>query len=150
MSGIRLHPTKGVNPHLGVCPRCGGDNGEIALVGANDGIYVCHRCKQRHVGRPKECAQCGHWDFTKTGELGENERIPTGLCKSCETEVAEHKKVVASGGVYFKCSDCGVSGAIRPNAFTEAVRKQAGVATPAPVGVEFSKADCPACGPNKV
>ena len=54
MSGIRLHPTKGLNPVMGKCFWCGGDSGEILLLGIKGGDNP-----PRHmVANYDPCAQC--------------------------------------------------------------------------------------------
>lgn len=40
---ISLHPEHGVNPSLGVCFWCGGDDGTILLLGRNKGKEAPHR-----------------------------------------------------------------------------------------------------------
>lgn len=155
MSGsIRLHSKLGVNPKLTYCPRCKGESNELVLVGADDGKYKCRSCGLHIYGYGKgKCPKCdaGH-TLERIGTVEEHERLPaTRPCDGCRAELDEHGKVVAEGGVYFKCKDCNATGAIRASApLAGAVREKAGVAAPAPCGVEFSKADCPACGPNNV
>ena len=45
--------------------------------------------------------------------------------------------VVMSGGIYFKCSECGTSGVITNSEFTQDFKHKAGVSAYAPLGVEF-------------
>ncbi len=40
---ITLHPEHGVNPSLGVCFWCGGDDGTVLLLGLNKGKEAAHR-----------------------------------------------------------------------------------------------------------
>jgi len=83
--------------------------------------------------------------------LDDYEKIPMGLCDKCEANDVAMKKVVEEGGIYWKCSDCGSGGAIRcGSGLAQAVREQSGIKAPDPVGAEFSKNDCPVCGPNPV
>lgn len=151
---IRLHPEKGVNPFLTYCPRCKGESPELILVGANDGVFACPECKINNIGRPDngKCGGCGYqsnsWSRTRT--LKEGERLPGGLCEACKKEEVDHKAVVADGGVYFKCTDCGCRGVIKKNGFADRVRERLKTPAPKPCGVEFSKDQgCPKCGEKK-
>jgi len=148
---IRLHKEYGVNPRMTSCPRCGGDGRDLILLGAEDTKYTCQACGMIHFGRPDRGAcmreGCDSRMF-ETVKIGEHEKIPSSLCGACEKEVSEHKAVVEAGGVYWRCSDCGRNGVIKPNSFTEAVRGVHGTEAPSPCGVEFTKDDCPACGPH--
>lgn len=146
MSGILLHPTKGVNPYLTYCPRCGGDGRDLILVGRKDSVNECRACKLTVFGGGP-CPKCGmSTEFVR--KMEDREKLPGGLCEACEKEEAEHEAAVAEGGVYFKCADCGVRGVIKASApFAAKVREAHGIAAPKPCGVEFTKKDgCPQCG----
>lgn len=148
---IQLHPEKGVNPHLMVCPRCGKDNGAIALLGVANGIYTCKSCGLRHVGfagSPKGgCQECHGHDFKRT-ELYDYDKVPGGLCAECEAKQKECDEVVRAGGIYFKCTGCGSEGAIKADSKTaKAVREKSGIKAPDPVGLECT--ECPVCHKDK-
>lgn len=135
MGSIRLHPIKGVNPHLTYCVRCG-ESAEIVLLGAHDYKDICRHCGLIMVGgkdyhKPK-CAKCGN-DNWKREKIDGHEKIYMGLCSNCEEQI----KIVRGGGVFFKCKLCGVEGAIRKNEYTDEVRRVAGISAPDPVGVEM-------------
>jgi hypothetical protein len=139
-----LHPVRGLNPHLACCSRCGKENGEVVLLGANDRKYECRDCGALNLGR----ATCGYCGSTRTQDVGvivEHERIPTGFCEDCRKAVELHAKIVADGGVYFACEDCGTSGVIPPSRFASAIRHRAGISPPKPVGVKLNAAGCPVC-----
>ena len=152
MSGhITLHPQLGVNPRLTFCPQCGGETNELLLLGNTNKVYRCtsSSCNTPHVGRPKngKCQNCGaQVKFDR--ELGDREKLPGSVCDSCQEKNREAEEVVAEGGIFWRCSDCNSSGAIRGSApLAQAVRKQVGIAPPDPCGVEFSKEEgCPVCG----
>jgi len=151
---LLLHPTKGANPRLTSCRACGKDVG-VALLGAHDKVWACSRCNQRYIGKPQfgKCQKCGGYgqELRPIKTIGEHEKLPIELCNDCEKLEEEKVSIVKAGGILFKCADCGSEGAIRASApLAGRVREQLGVAPPKPCGVEFSKADCPACGPNKV
>lgn len=154
---IPLHPTKCLDPRLGLCQRCGKENGEIVLVG-NGKIYRCRGCQAANLAyrRPDKCGSCGESE-ERYGEgftvepVPDGRHLPGSTCDACVKELEEHRAVVAAGGVYFKCVDCGTQGVVKAEApFAGMVRKHAGIQPPDPVGAEFSKADCPKCGPNPV
>lgn len=152
MSGLRLHSTLGVNPRLTVCRRCGGDGDELMLLGSQNTKCECAHCGVVFYGNPDGkardiCPKCGRAaNWINRQELTPNERIPApDYCDKCKAELAEHKQIVAEGGIYWRCKDCGRAGVIRKNEFCDRVRERVKIAAPEPIGVEFSKADCPAC-----
>lgn len=115
MSGIRLHPERGVNPFLTYCPRCKGEASELLLVGADDGIYSCGQCDARVIGRGHGvCPKCKHRSLSFTGDrVREGQRLPASSpCDSCREELKWHEAIVARGGVYFRCVGCGASGVV--------------------------------------
>jgi len=147
--GIELHPTLGVNPRMTFCPRCGGDGPELVLVGRDNAKYTCPECGAVHLGRPdnvpeqlyRGCQKCGSrydrgWERR---ELSEFEKLPGSLCADCEKEIEEHQELVAQGGVYWRCAECGKQGVIRAGDYASAVRESAKIAAPDPVGVEFER-----------
>lgn len=150
---IRLHPTKGVNPRLTFCRRCGGEANELILVGAQDMKYTCDDCGTLHYGRPDlgRCGKCKGTRFTQAGRLTEYEKLPASdYCDDCKKEIAEHKAIVEAGGIYWQCPK-GHGGAIRHTSPLAArVREKAGIAAPKPVGIKLEEDNCPACHPELV
>jgi len=149
MGDLLLHQTKGVNPKLTICAWCGKDV-SVALLGAHEGVYECRQCKRTHIGgRPKSCP-CGARDygnFVKTRNIGEYEKLNIGeLCDDCSKKKEEHDRVVAEGGIYWKCAECHSAGVIKADApLSKDVREQMGIQPPKPCGIEFDKAHCPVC-----
>lgn len=146
---IQLHPKKGLNPRMGVCPWCGKDNGEVMLVGIQDGVYEC--CGTTFYGKPEggRCPKC-HSVLNRVRTLRESEKIPGGLCDECKARDEATKKAVEEGGIFWKCSKCGSWGAIKKSApLAGAVRKEMKIAAPAPCGVEFTEMECPVCSGEK-
>jgi hypothetical protein len=149
---IELHKEKGLNPHMTVCQQCGQDIG-LMLLGSADSLLTCNDCGKTTVGKRKArtCAdpECkGRLTFKE--ELADTSRFPGGLCDVCKLERDTHAKFVSEGGVYFKCDDCNATGVIKSNSFTQEVREKHNIPAPNPVGVQFTKADCPACGPDRI
>jgi len=149
---LLLHKEKGVNPYMTYCPRCGGDGPELLLLGAVHEKYTCPSCGTLHIGRPDkgQCARCANRYQTgqqwKVEEIGESEKLPGSICDKCKENVKQLKEEVEAGGVYWRCIDCKAEGAIkRDHPFAKAVRDQGNIQPPDPVGVEFSKEDCPLC-----
>lgn len=131
MSGsITLHRELGVNPRLTFCPRCGGDGRDLMLLGNKNYKDVCRSsmCGMVHYGgtkRPGCCDECSC--STDRIELEPNEKLPGGLCKSCEEEIASYEAEFAKGGVAFQCSNCNTSGMIKGDTdFARDVRKHHG------------------------
>jgi len=147
---IRLHPTKGVNPRLTYCRRCGGDANELVLIGTAEGVYKCSLCGMTHFGYPRR-GQCQSKGCTggvyKERVLEDHERLPASdFCNDCKKEMKEHEEVVKAGGIYWRCKDCNSEGVIRASAeLAIAVRKQTQIQPPDPVGFEMDKEMCPMC-----
>jgi hypothetical protein len=140
MSHIKLHPTKGVNPHLGTCRWCGADNGEILLLGAMDYSYECSSCGLNHISdvAPRTCQKCRGSKFKPRRQIEEMEKICGALCASCNAKKQASEDAVIAGGVFFSCEECGSQGAIiGTSVLAQAVRKQSGIAPPNPVGIKF-------------
>jgi len=150
MSSISLHKTKGVNPRLTFCPNCGGEGPDIVLLGSRERKVTCDKCGCVNYGssRAGKCGRCEQPLFDgKVEKIDEYERLPGSLCAECERVLEEQKRVVAEGGVLFKCKKCGSEGAIKANAsLAKEVRKQLGIEPPKPCGVELES--CPACEEN--
>lgn len=146
--GLRLHKDKGVNAHMTLCSRCGGEGQELIMLGAHDKKVTCNSCGMVHIGMTKRslktgCKNCHSGNLTEE-IIADNEKLPIGLCEDCEKEIAEHKKVIDSGGLHFKCDECGCLGVIKPSKFTESVRQSAldnGMikTLDAEFGIEFNK-----------
>lgn len=150
--GIILHPKKGINPHLGMCPRCGKDSGEILLFGKANKIYKYDDCNVMHIGYPTRgvCPKCKSKVIYQR-ELEDHERVAAGLCDECRKEVEEHKRIVEDGGVYFRCLACRKEGVIRKCGVIEDMRVQLKLGPTDPCGVEFTHEDpCPNCKPKEV
>lgn len=130
------------------------------------------------VGRPKSmrnshCPECGHnADWKRVGTLEEGVRLRGSQpCDTCQKQMKEHQEVVEAGGVYFECADCRAGGVIKASApfamrvrevhqekggtkikegwFTTASQLKGTAAVFVICGIEFTKKDCPACGPHK-
>jgi hypothetical protein len=93
MGSIRLHDRLGVNPRLTrvLCPCCGQerDGQELLLLGANNRVFTCNSCGQKHIGLPKgrkcqskDCHSVGNFE---PRELTDSERIHLGveICGEC-------------------------------------------------------------------
>lgn len=151
--GIRLHPEKGLNPHLAICPNCGKDNGEIVLLGNQSTKWQCQQCNGVVIAASKSperrkqgCPRCHAHNFTKLGDITGNEKIPGSLCKSCQDAQNSVDEAVAAGGVYWKCKDCHSEGALKAESvLAQKVREQLNILPPKPCGIEFDKTTCPIC-----
>jgi DNA-directed RNA polymerase subunit RPC12/RpoP len=143
---ITLHPKKGLNVHLGVCPRCGEGN-EVVLLGIRNKKIVCPNCDAVNYGstRMEACGRCKEPLLNgKAEEIEEWEKIPTGLCAKCGEKQKACDKMVAEGGVYFRCKKCGSRGSIKgDHELAKAVREKMKIPTPGKVGVELD--GCPGC-----
>lgn len=150
MTNLRLHPTKGINPHTATCVRCGKPSNAIALLGNNNTVYKCRSCGIKSIGNtpPKTCPKCGsHGSFYADHELTERESVPMGLCTDCEKADADVEKAVREGGIYWRCTSCGSNGAFKAGSgIAEEVREARGIKAPNPIGIEFDETHkCPVC-----
>lgn len=137
---IRLHSTKGVNPHLTECVRCGREIG-IILLGVHDHKYTCDKCKCVHYGGySSTCAHCKTKSTFTKKEIGDSEKIPGGLCDSCEAKQKACDEEVEAGGVYIRCEDCGMQGALGAEHPLSAEVRAKGA-----MGLTLTKDECPEC-----
>lgn len=124
MDNLRLHPKKGLNARVMICPWCGADSG-VALLGVHD------KDKNGNV-------------------IPEYGKVLGRLCRHCAKKEQEMNAAVEAGGVFWRCDDCHSAGALLAHHdLAKAVREQYNIFAPKPVGISFTKADCPVCGPNK-
>jgi len=148
-----LHKTKGLNPRMTFCPRCGGEANELILVGANDKVHKCEDCGMLHIGAPKhmKCQKCGKYNLSFHTILGDSDKLPASQpCDACQKEIELHRSIIAEGGIYWKCAfNKNHNGVIKPNKFTIAVRSQLKVNPPSPCGIEFTQKECPVCSPKE-
>lgn len=87
-----------------------------------------------------KCQTCVTYGSNRenVGTVGEHDRLPGNLCQACETEISEHKQLVAEGGIYFKCAECPATGVVKGSTeLAKAVRRAMKIDPPAPCGVEF-------------
>lgn len=151
MSGtIPLHPTRGIDPHMSICPRCGGDGEELILgdlrkaeVNGTGQYVYANRGKTSEAGQDLEKQGVIinrhdlHWEAVE-----EHERVPASRpCNKCEADIEMQEGLVKAGGVYFRCTVCHCEGVIKDNEFTRDIRKNAGVEAPKPIGVEFDNCE---------
>lgn len=145
---ITLHPTRGLNPHLTFCSRCGRETNELILIGNRDDLRKCASCGSGLIGmrRNDPCGKCGNTGpHELIRKIDDNERLPASqLCDDCKKEMEENSEIVRQGGVYWKCEECNRSGVIRPGSYASSVRagvaRQKGVELwTEPCGIGFNK-----------
>ena len=144
--GVTLHPTKGANPFITTCRYCGKEVG-LVLLGIRDYIDTCKRCGTSHIGGMEKqvCMKCEDVQSFDRRRLKYGETIPSDLCPECKLKLEATNKLVAEGGIYFKCK-CGSMGAIKADApIAKMVRERSQTPT-GPVGVNLDS--CPGCQPE--
>lgn len=146
---IILDRERGLNPRLTFCTRCGGDGAELVLAGNRNWKATCGSCGKVGYGFSiSEKCECGAADWQNRTKLTDYEKLPSpSLCDKCSQEIAEHRQIVAEGGVLLRCK-LGHEGVIKDSEYARDVRQASGVEAPNPVGVEFESEDCPACHPE--
>ena len=148
---IPIHPERGIDPHLCCCEACGGEVNGIVLgvlfkgEVSNGAITYANRGAARRKSN-REIEKAGF--SVEWSEVTDTlERIPSGLCDSCEEkQTAENEAfeaIVKAGGCLFVCKQCGKRGAIRcgdhNRAFIDQAREHLGVAFGDKFGLEFVK-----------
>lgn len=146
---IPVSEEHGVNPSMGICSICGKETGEILLLGRCN-KYKCSHCGKVIYGKMSvgsQCPRCGKNTINIIARDVEAPRfISSGLCDDCKKMMEDQKAIVESGGVYWRCKDCGACGVIKADASIAAqVREKLGIKPPALCGVELTKAQCPVC-----
>jgi len=171
---IPLHPTKGLDPHLMQCPMCGGEANGLTI-GHMKKLMFCdkivgyaqvgkttkvRRDVAKHLTAHNDKISEGHghvvteWDI-EVVSLEENEKVfDFEPCDKCREKIAvekeAHAKVVAKGGVYWRCEDCSLTGVLRPSDFTKDVRRSAGVGLTDSCGVQFNRHDKDRLCPSEI
>jgi hypothetical protein len=144
---MKLHPKYGVNAHPTVCTRCGKPGDELVMLGSRNKITTCPHCSVQAIGfTPRsKCPKCKKpMSGGKVREIGEREPLPSGLCKDCRASADLAKQVVALGGVFFRCKNCGAQGVLHKDSdIAKRVRAKLGLSNGEPCGAEVHA--CPAC-----
>lgn len=150
MSSIPLEPGDNpLHPRLTTCPICG-DEGTGLVIGAirkvelNGKWYYAqvgsaHKVKKELIGAGlMHYGESLHWE-----KLEENEKVPDSEpCKKCQDQISIEHEVIKAGGIYFKCSKCGIHGVIKAGAdVSKGVREHSGIKAPNPVGIDFDGCD---------
>lgn len=153
---IPLHPTRALDPHMTYCPHCGGEGSGITIGHMRKArtkhgwVYAIRGQTLRLAQRLVAQGVINNQYDLKWMDTREGEKIPdTQPCNKCKKEIEEHAAIVRAGGVYFRCSNCNATGVINATSeFAKAVRETHHHTNGEPCGVEFSKKDCPVCGPG--
>lgn len=149
---IKMHPEYGMNPHPSICPLCGQRDGTIVMLGAVNNRFRCDRCKTVHVGDKRPISGCPRCRATSKhvkffGKLRPEDAVVGNICTECQKKIDLADKIVAEGGIYWRCSDCRSRGAIKANhPLAKKARQDQGIPAPEPCGVEFNLNNCPVCG----
>jgi hypothetical protein len=163
MSGsIPLSKEHGLNPALTICPICGGDTNEIALVGNGNKYYCQNHPDYKTVcysTKDFDCPYCRKEQSTNSTQYrhhgspvfiskfdGSREKLTSiEPCDACKKRLEESSEELKLGGVPWRCKECGSEGVVKHN--TEyainfkAMLKEKGL--PERTGVEFES--CPVC-----
>lgn len=147
---IRLSKEFGLNATLTICPQCGEKGDEIALAGDST-KYYCNNCSLNFIGETgkKRCPECNSAKHVDTIGVfnGFHERLMASQpCKKCQDLNKKQADMIAEGGIYWKCSKCGSSGAINADhPLSAEVRDKMGIPE-GPCGIDFDGTDmCPIC-----
>lgn len=145
MSSLSVHPTKGLDPRLTYCRRCGGDCEELTLGAIRKGtlpngqlVYADVRSKYKLAQELLESGDINHKGDITWSSLDDYEKVPvTEPCNSCKSELLIEAEEVKKGGVYIKCIACGVRGVIKAETnLAKEVRANTGIQAPNSVGLE--------------
>jgi DNA-directed RNA polymerase subunit RPC12/RpoP len=155
---IPLSQKRGVNPHLTFCPRCHGEANELVLTGSHHQHKCNGTCDTTYFGLPKnragqttrECQRPGCFGhLVDQGEIPSETKLPASQpCDACKAEIKTFDAEIERGGIPIRCKDCGMRGVIK--AEHELAKKVRAQNDGKVMGLEFSKTDCPKCGPQEV
>ena len=147
-TGIPLHKTRGIDPHLFKCPKCGKHTNEIGIgattvvheIGDPSTVIGIYNTGER-VSFLKHNPKAANYP-TRDAYDGEVFTSNT-LCDDC---TAEYNSTVAdvmkAGGIHWRCKECGRIGLIlgdSPIAIETRLRHK--VVPPKPIGIEFDRCD---------
>jgi ribosomal protein L37AE/L43A len=127
------------------CRNCGTPTGPVLL--GSDELWTCTSCEAQHIGKPEaELCHCGAV-AKHTGTINPEDVLPVGMCQNCSSNEEGAIKDVEAGGAYWRCSDCGMSGALTADhEASKLIREKTGIKPPEPVGIELDKEHgCPFC-----
>jgi len=148
MASIPLSKDRGIDPHLCTCIRCGNVNDQALTMGvimkAEDNHGASHFANRGGTRKhEQELAKHNIEIVTNWTEIKDSsEKIPMGLCKACEDEIALFEEELAKGGIFFKCKACDQAGMITGNTdLAKAVREQMDIPAPDECGIEFDSCD---------
>lgn len=149
---VPLHPSKGINERMLSCGRCGADTDDKVLLGANEYKGKCPKCGTLCIGISNvgwaECPICKEFQTFKEIEIIRDDEKIKGqvLCPLCQQALNTMREMVEKGGVYYRCTDCGASGAIKASHLISIqVRAKLQKPAPIPCAVNFNKTTCPHC-----
>ena len=124
---ITLDNDLGINCRMTMCARCGGDGEELLLLGNKNFVATCRQCGAEIYGcsrgHREVCPKCRGASFD-IRKLTDYERVPT-LCQKCQDEIANFNKIIAEGGLPFKCDKCGAQGVLKKSKFTDNFKQTA-------------------------
>ena len=136
MSMIPIATDGSLEPHICICVNCGNDTGELSIGVLYKADYKNKVVYADRNSRGRTNKQVGYnleWSHVKEGE-----KVTTGFCDDCKTNLKEMADMVRAGGVFFKCEECQQEGAIQArHPLSAEVRKQLGIAAPDPCGIKF-------------
>lgn len=144
MSNIPLTKDGGLDPRLTYCRRCGCEANEIII---GDNRLLKNEQANQTVLAPRNRIRQIAKDMGWAAGSYSVEKVPDGplpateFCDSCKKETAEFEEVVKAGGVYWRCTECTLSGVIRKSDFATHIRELSKVAAPEPTGVDFATCD---------
>lgn len=154
MPTIPLHPTRGIDPHMLVCPQCGQDTG-LTLGNLRKAEYQ-GKTLIAPAGKCREMERQYDLPPLNWRGLEENEKVlDTGPCEKCREAAAEAQRQIledpeftrtfAMNGIAFQCMQCGMLGHLRPlsesaKAICDQVRSSLNAEPGAPAGMAFN--DC--------
>lgn len=153
---IPLHPTRALDPHLTICPICGGKTNSLVIGYTrkaelpNGKTVYCTRGQERALRKSLVDSGVLHsyeFDQLEWKSLEENEQVPDSEpCKKCKEEIQKEQTVlaeaVAEGGVYFRCLQCKCRGVFtKESNIAVEVRKVSGKEAPEPIGIEFNNCE---------
>jgi hypothetical protein len=134
-----------------VCFTCRRGIGTISL-GNVYKIYQCTKCEYYHIAaeNPRRCAGCHGFETLKYArDVSTKAVMADGYCDSCKNTYEVMDRLVAEGGVYWHCKNCGARGSLpKDDPVAKEIRARTKVTAPEPMGVDVGQDGCPVCNPE--
>ncbi len=147
MQNISVNKTGSIEPHKTYCPICGEDADELTIgvlfkAHLSNGQYAysdkAQMSKANKSIRESNLTKDGNWIHVE-----EHEKVPASQpCKTCQQVITAGYKIVAEGGIFVHCTECGMQAVAKADSkIAIQIRKTNNIQAPNHVGCKITCAD---------